>query len=113
MVEEAALAARVGQPLFVCGGLGGGASLLARALRGEWPTELTSDYQAERSPYTSSLAEAEVAPGEAELREVLLGAEPHNGLSEANNELLMETTDLDTIIALILRGLNSLDTIEI
>lgn len=113
VVEEAALAAWVDQPLFVCGGLGGGGSLVAQALRGEWPAELKSDYQAERSPNASSLAEAELPPREEELREVLLGAEPHNELSEADNELLMETTDLDTIIALILRGLNALDAIAV
>jgi hypothetical protein len=113
VVEEAALAAQASQPLFVCGGLGGGGSLVAQALRGEWPAELTGGYQAERSPNASTLAQVGLPLGEEELREVLLDAEPHNELSEADNELLMETTDLDTIIALILRGLNALNAITV
>lgn len=110
VVEEAWLSIRAGQPLFVCGGLGGAGALVAEAVRGEWPRALTAAYQVERGRHTRELEQAGVPPAEGDLRETLRGAELRNGLGSEDNELLMVTTDLDMAIALILRGLNALET---
>jgi hypothetical protein len=109
IVEEAAFAIRNGQPLFVLGGLGGAADRLARALQGDWPEELTDDFQYVNTEVYADLAEAGHGPEEDELRELLTGADPANGLSAEENAELRGATDLDQIAALVMRGLTGLD----
>jgi hypothetical protein len=84
---------------------------VASALRNEWPEELADAYQQAHSEHSRALAKARMAPSQEELQELLLGADPCNGLTGADNALLMETTDLDMIVALILRGLDKLDAV--
>ena len=74
VVEEAYLALRRGQPLFVLGGLGGAANRIGAALRGTWPDELTEAFQLEHTEAARALADDPTAVTEAELRETLLGA---------------------------------------
>jgi hypothetical protein len=107
IVEEAYLALRADQPLFVVGGLGGAAARVADALRDEWPVELTADFQLAHSEGHGELLEAQVGDDADVLREVFRSVELRNGLDEADNTLLSETADLDTIVALILRGLST------
>jgi SLOG cluster2 len=109
IVEEAYLAVRAARPLFVAGGLGGAAERLADAVRGDWPQELTDDYQAAHTEVHGELVDAGVGPSETELRETLVRAELRNGLEPEENALLLRTTDLDLLVALILRGLHALD----
>jgi hypothetical protein len=49
VVEEAYLAIRAGQPLFIAGGLAGAAARVAGAVQGGWPVELTTDHQRTRT----------------------------------------------------------------
>jgi hypothetical protein len=108
VAEEAYLSVRGEQPLFVLGGLGGMASRLADAVRGEWPSELTSAFQLERTDGHRALSDAGVGPQEEELVGALEGAELRNGLTQEENLALMDTTDLDLMVALVLRGMWSL-----
>jgi hypothetical protein len=89
VVEEAYLTLEAGQPLFVAGGLGGGAALVADLIAGvQRPDAGLED--------------------EARLRETFADADLRNGLSDEENALLYATADLDLLVALILRGLRSL-----
>jgi hypothetical protein len=108
IAEEAYLAVLTGTPLFVAGGLGGAAERVARAIREDWPEELTDDFQAAHTEVHEQLAEAGVGPSETELREALIGAELRNGLEPEENDLLLRTADLDLLVALVLRGLRVL-----
>jgi hypothetical protein len=107
VVEEAYLALRARQPLFVAGGLGGAASRLASALRGDWPIELTVDYQRAHTDGYDELVAANAGVPDDELRGALEGADLSNGLDEDENALLLQTVDLDLVVALILRGLST------
>ena len=108
VVEEAYLAIRARGSLFVAGGLGGGASRLASALRGDWPIELTMDYQRAHTDGYDELLAANAGVSDDELRGALEDAELRNGLDEDENALLLHTVDLDRMVALILRGLSTL-----
>jgi SLOG cluster2 len=105
VVEEAYLAVRAGCPLFVAGGLGGAAACVACALSGDWPVELTTRFQSQHNRGYDALLAAGVGPDEEDLRRVLLGAEPRDGLGYEDRQALHGTTDLDHLVALILRGL--------
>jgi hypothetical protein len=110
VVEEAYLALRDRRPLFVLGGAGGAADRIAAALRGEWPEELTSEYQRERTPAYAELAESGIGVDEEELVAAFKGADPANGLDAEENAELMATPDLDLMAALTMRGLWTLAT---
>jgi hypothetical protein len=105
VVEEAYLALRARQPLVVAGGIGGAADCVARALRGDWPAELTAHFQATRTRGHDALAAAGVGPDEAEVRRVLLGANPRDGLDQSARHALHGTADLDLLVSLVLRSL--------
>lgn len=108
VVEEAFHAVRAGQPMLVAGGFGGAAAAVASAVRGDWPVELTTEFQQARNPRYAELLDGEVGPTEVELRDTLTNAALHNGLSDPENRQLFDTVDLDLMMALILRGLASL-----
>lgn len=110
IAEEAYFALYAAQPLFVAGGLGGAADRVARALRGEWPAELTTGYQLEYTDGYADLVAADVGTSEEELRAVLTTGDVRNGLDSEANALLFETSDLDLVVALTLRGLERVGT---
>ena len=86
IIEEAYLTLQAGKPLFVAGGLGGAAALVADLIRGHVRPDL-------------ELADAAMLP------DAFLGADLRNGLHPEENALLLQTADLDLLVALILRGL--------
>ena len=112
VVEEASLALASDVPLYVAGGFGGCGRLLARVLDGEQPAELSIDYQRAHGKWYADLLEgakhANVAP---DFGHLLAGfsarglAGLNNGLDKSDNRFLLETTNVDELIALILRGL--------
>lgn len=108
VAEEVALAIEAEQPVYLLGGLGGAAARVASAIQGDWPDELTTGFQLEHSELHQALGEAGVGLDEDRLRSVLPGASLNNGLGEAENALLLETADLDLMVALVLRGLRNL-----
>ena len=115
IVEEAALSVEDELPLFVIGGFGGAASLVGSTLRGEVRPELSSGYQQDNTPgYTDLWEEARLRraqPDFGALRESLaqFGQEgDRNRLSSEENDRLFASSDIDEIVALLLRGLKAM-----
>ena len=114
VVEEAALSVEDALPLFVIGGFGGAASLVGAAMRGEATPELSLDYQQNNTAgYTDLWEEAglrRARPNIGELRERLAqsGQADRNGLSPEQNDRLFASSDIDEIVALLLRGLRAM-----
>jgi YgiT-type zinc finger domain-containing protein len=79
---------------------------VAAAGRGTGPDELTDAFQAEHTYAAAELAgdpaTATVTVTEEMLRETLAHAELGNGLEPDENDELMDTADLDVIVALVL-----------
>ncbi len=116
IAEEAALALREQIPLFVAGGFGGCARLVADMLKGAKPAELSLDYQLKHTARYRDLVGAAAAAGQEpdfdELRETFIAAGMgglRNGLGEAENTRLMDTDDVDEIVALVVQGLRRID----
>lgn len=115
IVEECLLAIREGAPLFIAGGFGGGGRIVADALDGAAPAELTLEYQMANTPRYGELLEAARLLGRApdfdELTSTfkatgLTGL--RNGLHEGENRQLACTDDVNEVVALVLRGLHRL-----
>jgi hypothetical protein len=112
VVEEAMTALSAGVPLFVAGGFGGCGRLVARALHGEEPEELSLDYQRLHTDHYPDLLDAAARAGTppdygalvADLSARGMGG-LNNRLDEDENRLLLTTDDVDEMIALVLRGL--------
>jgi len=112
VVEEAALALKSGIPLYVVGGFGGCGRLIASALNGFRPDELSVDYQLEHTPRYAELLGAAASAGQepsfSDMVDSFIAAGTgglNNGLGEQENSDLFAADDIDEIIALILRGL--------
>ena len=115
VIEEAITALEERSPLYVIGGFGGCGRVLAAALHGETPVELTLDYQLERTPRYEELhrfaTSVDAAPSLDELHRMLHEAGIdglNNGLDRTENERLLVTDDVDDLVALVLRGLRNL-----
>jgi hypothetical protein len=111
LVEEAVLAIRAGLPLFVLGGFGGAGALLARALTGRRADELTVDHQVAHGDRYAELLTGLAAHGHDPdfrgLRNELgrTGLDGlSNGLAGPDNLRLVESDDVDEVVALVLRG---------
>lgn len=116
IVEEALFAAQRGVPLFVAGGFGGAGRIVADALDGVDPPELTVDYQLEHTPRYGELLEAARSRGTVPDFDALVSTFRStgmtglaNGLDEEENRRLTRTDDVDEVVALVLRGLHRLD----
>ena len=112
VVEEAVTALAAGVPLFVAGGFGGCGRLIARALDGEKPEELSASYQQAHTDGYSELFEAatyaNAGPDYGALTADLSSCGVDglsNGLTENENHRLLATDDVDQLISLVLRGL--------
>ena len=109
VVEEAYLAVRARKPLLVAGALGGAAARVAEAVRGQQPPELTTRFQLSHTTGHDTILTSGEGPDEEDLLKTFAGADLRNGLSEDDNRILWEADDLDLVVALVLRGLRSLD----
>ena len=112
VVEEAVMALATGVPLFVAGGFGGCGGLIARALEGEHPEELSVGYQRTHTDgYDELLDAAKDTSAQPDYDAVIADLTAcgagglKNGLSETENRRLFATDDVDELIALVLRGL--------
>lgn len=113
IVEEADAALTAGNGLFVVGGFGGAASLVAQALTGSRPQELLFEHQIVVTPELRTLADGrtdlEAAYGELSSHFEAVGlAGLGNGLSQSDNERLVTTIDVDEVVGLVMRGLRAL-----
>jgi hypothetical protein len=108
VVEEAFLAVRGGRPLYVLGGFGGCASCLAQVIEGQPPPALTEAYQREHTPGYSALVDGLGGVDWNEMLETIRHRRVPNGLSAEDDGTLRETSDLDLVVALVLRGLRAL-----
>ena len=115
VVEEAALSTGDDLPLFVIGGFGGAASVVGLALRGEFRPELSVHYQRANTPnFTDLWEEAALRYAQPDfdaLRQRLAqfaGRNDLNGLSPDENDRLFASSDVDEIVALLLRGIRAL-----
>ncbi|MDP2290215.1 MAG: hypothetical protein Q8M22_03450, partial [Actinomycetota bacterium] len=116
VVEEALLTANRGRALYVVGGFGGaGAAMAAHLTGGDAVPELTQQWHLQHVPTAATLAPL-LAPTPYPLRldDDLAAALPpggwaalQNGLNSADNERLATTTDVDEVVALVLRGLHT------
>ncbi len=95
ILEEAAISLDAGQPLFVIGGAGGAAGLLAHALRG----------QADHETVTRLANEPGYSGADAMLAHFGPDTDLHNGLDRQENERLLTTTDVNQVVHLVLTGL--------
>jgi CHAT domain-containing protein len=124
VVEECWRMLVVRKPIYVIGGFGGGAELVARALRGETPGALReaemrapdSDYDKlcnaydqdsprDTDPRTLDELAAAIASFGETLRGEESGAQWHNGLTVAENLRLFQTRDVTEISHLVMKGL--------
>ncbi|MCB1905866.1 MAG: hypothetical protein KDH15_00725 [Rhodocyclaceae bacterium] len=124
--EEALLTLDARAPLYVLGGFGGAAEVIARAIDGSGkapPPELTEAWQHEHTPALATLADAAKAIGlppgvrdtKAALKDLakgLAGARRQpakalrTGLSDDETRELMRTTDMRRATQLVLTGLH-------
>ncbi|AIE83770.1 TIR domain-containing protein [Fimbriimonas ginsengisoli] len=115
ILEEILIAIEGGAPVYLMGGFGGCAGVVADGVRGRAPVELTMDYQLEHNPGYRAFVPFYESKGNAPIdypafTTRLQTAGPgglNNGLSESENLRLMESSDLDEINHLILRGLST------
>jgi len=122
ILEEVVLAIRRSRPVYVLGGFGGAARLVAEALGGGQPEALSLAWQRRLSPpYGDMLAvhareharaPAAVPPPPdyaavvAELNAFgVAGLSASNGLSEDENRALFATASVDAAVSLLMRGL--------
>lgn len=125
IVEELILALDRRQPVYVAGGFGGAAGTAAQALMGMEPAALSLDHQVGAAPgYGETLASYEslretrrdlpaidYAQLNLRLAETgIAGLSALNGLDDAENRALLVTQDLDTVVHLMMTGLDRLKT---
>ena len=125
IVEEVLLATRKRQPLYIAGGFGGAAHIVALALQGEKPIALMRESQEHLSPdYAATLSFYEKRRSEspalglpdmnygaatAELEKYgVPGLAATNGLSEDENRELFNTGSVDAALFLIMKGLSAI-----
>jgi hypothetical protein len=131
ILEEALLSIAQKQPLYVLGGFGGAGNVVAQALMGRRPPELSLDYQrAKSSGYAEAMdVYATICSKRPELGLPAVDYEAAaeglasyggragtersqfslaNGLSDAENEVLFSTASLDEACFLIMKGLSQI-----
>lgn len=125
IVEEALLAIRRKQPLYIAGGFGGSAHLLADALEGKCPPRLTRQYQETlEQPYLETLrfyeqrrkqspnlalSDMDYTAVASELQKYgVKGLAATNGLTEKENRELFMTGSVDAAVYLTMKGLSAI-----
>jgi hypothetical protein len=117
VMEEALLTLRAGRALYVCGGFGGVAGLLADLLEGRVSAKFTWDYQ-RQAPFSDGMKELYARQGVEwwdypAMRELVAqtgaaGLARCNGLSTDENLELFRARDIDRIVELLLTGLETI-----
>jgi hypothetical protein len=124
-LEEVLLAMRRKQPLYIAGGFGGAAHLVADAFEGKRPGHLTREYQESMGqPYLDTLrlyerrrrelpdlqlSDMDYSAAELELEKYgVQGLAATNGLSEKENHELFITGSVDAAVYLTMKGLSAI-----
>jgi hypothetical protein len=116
IVEETYLAMLSGKPVYILGGFGGAAYVIAQALQGEVPKAFSLGFQAQTPGYSDMVSLYNARHRDAPIDyESLVSTFHHwgitglnNGLDAEENARLFQTDHVDEIIALLLRGLRAL-----
>jgi hypothetical protein len=115
IVEEAYLAIKAGIPIFVIGAYGGCSRVIAEAMHGANPQELTLEWQNMRSPDTVDMLNTYSDDLNLifDYQDIIAtfkayGNSPSNGLSIEENRSLAITRSVDHAVQWILKGLNRL-----
>jgi SLOG cluster2/TIR domain len=125
IVEEVLLAIRRRQPLYIAGGFGGAAHLVADAIEGKRPGNLTREYQESmEQPYVNTLrlyeqrrrelpalrlSDMDYGAAALELEKYgLRGVAAANGLTEKENQELFMTGSVDAAVYLTMKGLSTI-----
>ena len=125
IIEEALLTIRKERPLYIMGGFGGAAGLVAKAILGEHPEALTLQFQvtksqaygefltiynSERASYPElKLPEIDYTSIVQELASYgLAGVSRANGLSEQENREMFATGSIDSALFLLMKGLSAI-----
>jgi hypothetical protein len=123
IVEETLLSIRRNQPIYIVGGFGGAARVVALAVYGQKPSYLSREYQNHTSSdYTATLsfyekrksespglnlADTDYSSARRELEAYgVRGLAAKNGLTEAENLELFSTGSIDVALFLIMKGLS-------
>lgn len=125
IVEEVLLAIRRRQPLFIAGGFGGAAHLVADAIEGRRPAQLRRQYQESmEQPYLETLRlyeqrrkqspnldlpDMDYTAAASELEKYgVQGLAATNGLTEKENHELFTTGSVDAAVYLTMKGLSAI-----
>lgn len=115
VLEEVLISLKHQQPVYLVGGFGGCARMIADLLKGNDREEMSWDFQ-KKAPHAEAMCELYQTRGinwwsYEEMTQFLQDSGIqglHNGLSEAENEELFVTVDVDQIVSLLLKGLQNL-----
>ena len=112
VIEEFVQAVKAKHPIYLLGGFGGAASLLASLIRKEKVVDelIAEASKAQRyADFMSYCHEKSIDMGYNELKEIVSGgiAYLNNGLSDKENNLLLQSTDVIEIVGLIIKGLKN------
>jgi SLOG cluster2 len=110
VLEECYLTVQAGKPLYLIGGFGGATAVVVDAVRGIESSALSAVLSDSVFTQRSAEWQGQFDPrGGTEMLDALRScgvAGLNNGLSEYDNETLMSTDDIDTIISLVMRGVH-------
>ncbi len=122
IIEEAQLAIRNRQPLYIMGGFGGVGGLIAKSILGERPVELANGFQHENPQHYAEVMKVydseRASHPELKLPEIdckaivqefetygLAGLSRANGLSDEENREMLATGNIDSALFLLMKGL--------
>jgi hypothetical protein len=122
IIEEVLFAIRKKQPLYIAGGFGGAAHVVAEAVEGKKPTQLTREYQGllgqsynetlrfydqrRKQSYDLNLSDVDYGATAVELEKYgVHGLAVANGLSGDENRELFNTGSVDVAVYLTMKGL--------
>ena len=112
VIEEFVQAVMAGHPIYLLGGFGGAASLLASLIKKEIGIDkvIAEARKTQRyADFMSYCCEKGIDMGYNQLEEIVAGGIVclNNGLSEEENNLLLQSTDVIEIVGLIIKGLKN------
>ncbi len=112
VVEEFVQSVSFKHPVYLLGGFGGAASLLASLLRKEIGVDKVIEEACKTQRYAdfmSYCSDKKIDMGYDVLAKIVAGGIPclNNGLSDEENILLMQSTDVIEIVGMIIKGLKS------